>query len=539
MASLKLDPTTFLNTKVEFIADGRSLSEYDTLVVVGEKQITDSRVLPRFDVVNSLLKEAAEIDATTFCSAVVLRPPQKNDLGVQRIVFASTGPLNRDIDDARRYEEAAADGVKRALSAGAKTLVVFIDVESKIRNNPSYEQAELVSVLGALRALYKPLELREVAGKSSVKADCIAFLIPDASRITKVERLATALEAGRIVARDIGGSDPERMAAPKVVEYVAETLKGSDVKMEVIDDQEKLDKEFPLLGAVNRAASVIPRHHGRVILLEYVGEGEISETVLLVGKGITYDTGGADVKAGGVMAGMHRDKCGAAAVAGFFKTLSMLKPRGIRVVGSMSMIRNSIGENCYVADEIITSRAGVRVRVGNTDAEGRMVMTDLVCYMKEKIVKEKLINPQIYTIATLTGHVVMAFGPDYSAVLDNGPAKKKNNSRELYDHGCKMAEPIELSSIRREDYALCKGPSEYEDLLQCNNLPSTRTPRGHQLPAAFMIAASGLDKHGIDSDNPIPYTHIDIAGSAGPFPGIPAGTPLLALSARHIIPRLA
>ena len=123
--------------------------------------------------------------------------------------------------------------------------------------------------------------------------------------------------------------------------------------------------------------------------------------------------------------------------------------------------------------------------------------------------------------------------------MDNGPAKKKNNSLELYDHGCKMAEPIELSSIRREDYALCKGPSEYEDLLQCNNLPSTRTPRGHQLPAAFMIAASGLDKHGIDSDNPIPYTHIDIAGSAGPFPGIPAGTPLLALSARHIIPRLA
>ena len=69
-----------------------------------------------------------------------------------------------------------------------------------------------------------------------------------------------------------------------------------------------------------------------------------------------------------------------------------------------------------MADEIITSRAGVRVRVGNTDAEGRMVMTDLVCYMKEKIVKEKLINPQIYTIATLTGHVVMAFGPDYSVI---------------------------------------------------------------------------------------------------------------------------
>jgi len=310
------------------------------------------------------------------------------------------------------------------------------------------------------------------------------------------------------------------------------------VKLEIIEDQKKLDKEFPLLGAVNRAASVIDRHHARVILLEYVGEGDITENVFLVGKGITYDTGGADVKAGGVMAGMHRDKCGAAAVAGFFKTLSILKPRGIRVIGSMSMVRNSIGENCYVADEIITSRAGVRVRVGNTDAEGRMVMADLLCYMKERIAKENIKNAQIYTLATLTGHAVLAMGPQYSAVLDNGPARNNGTSRVLFDLGGRMAEPVELSSIRREDFEFHKGKSEYEDVLQCNNLPSSRTPRGHQSPAAFMILASGLDKHGQESDLPIPYTHIDIAGSSGPFPGVPTATPMLALAARHIMPRL-
>jgi leucyl aminopeptidase len=123
--------------------------------------------------------------------------------------------------------------------------------------------------------------------------------------------------------------------------------------------------------------------------------------------------------------------------------------------------------------------------------------------------------------------------------LDNGPARQKGTSRQLFDLGERIAEPVELSSIRREDYALCKGPSEYEDLLQCNNKPSSQTPRGHQLPAAFMIAASGLDKHGLDSDLPIAYTHIDIAGSAGPFPGIPRATPILALAARHILPHLA
>ena len=70
------------------------------------------------------------------------------------------------------------------------------------------------------------------------------------------------------------------------------------------------------------------------------------------------------------------------------------------------------------------------------------------------------------------------------------------------------------------------GPSEYEDILQCNNAPSTRTPRGHQIPASFMIVTSGLVKHGLDSASPLPYVHLDIAGSSGPFPGVPTGAPI-------------
>ena len=60
----------------------------------------------------------------------------------------------------------------------------------------------------------------------------------------------------------------------------------------------------------------------------------------------------------------------------------------LQVISSMAMVRNSVGSECYVSDEIITSRAGVRIRVGNTDAEGRMAMADVLCLMKEKAVKE-------------------------------------------------------------------------------------------------------------------------------------------------------
>jgi leucyl aminopeptidase len=88
-------------------------------------------------------------------------------------------------------------------------------------------------------------------------------------------------------------------------------------------------------------------------------------------------------------------------VAGLFHTLSLLRPKGIRVLGTMCLVRNNIGEESYVADEIIVSRAGKRIRIVNTDAEGRLAMLDSLCEAKEQSLNER--NPQLFTIATLTG----------------------------------------------------------------------------------------------------------------------------------------
>lgn len=269
--------------------------------------------------------------------------------------------------------------------------------------------------------------------------------------------------------------------------------------------------------------------------MSYEPPEQAQKTLILVGKGVTYDTGGTDIKAGGIMAGMHRDKCGSAAVAGFFQTVAHLKPKNIRVLGVMAMVRNSIGPDGYVADELITSRSGCRIRIGNTDAEGRMAMVDFLTYFKEKIINEKLANPEIFTIATLTGHACLAVGDNYSIILDNGPARVRGTGESLQKAGEKVGDLFEVSTIRREDFDFNKGKSEYEDILQCNNAPSSRTPRGHQLPAAFLIQVSGLEKHGLDSTVPIPFSHIDIAGSSGPFPGIPTGAPVAALTAKYLI----
>lgn len=203
-------------------------------------------------------------------------------------------------------------------------------------------------------------------------------------RTTSLVQQALRLDVGLRVAKDIGWGDPERMTPLKVQEYVLNALSNSSIKINVIDDINVISKEYPLFEAVNRAASVVERHKGRIIFLEYnpPNQSKVKETLFLVGKGVTYDTGGADIKAGGIMAGMSRDKCGAAAVAGFMKIVDLLKPEHVRVVAGMSMVRNSVGSNCYVADELITARSGALVRIGNTDAEGRMVMADVLCKVK-------------------------------------------------------------------------------------------------------------------------------------------------------------
>ncbi|KER29434.1 hypothetical protein T265_03902 [Opisthorchis viverrini] len=376
-----------------------------------------------------------------------------------------------------------------------------------------------------------PLEVREMLPEKYPKVTHIGLVNGDDTLL----KVASAIEEGRWIARDIGGSDPERMAAPAVVQYLQSVLSGAEgITMHV----EKVDgKKYPLMAAVNRAASVVSRHDGRVVHLNYVPPDSttIDTTLYLIGKGITYDTGGADVKAGGVMAGMHRDKCGAAAIAGFFMTLSRLQPPALSVSASLAFVRNSIGPDSYVSDEIIVSRAGKRVRIGNTDAEGRMVMADLLCEAKEKALKAK--NPFLFTIATLTGHVVRAY-KHFTAVMDNGPARLKCVSQELQSAGDLLSDLAEISTVRKEDYEFNKGRTEYEDILQCNNLPSSATARGHQVPAAFLVMASGLDKHGMDSLKPLPYTHVDVAGSAAEIHVLPTAAPLMMFASRYILPRV-
>ncbi|VDL91327.1 unnamed protein product [Schistocephalus solidus] len=404
------------------------------------------------------------------------------------LINAPTGPLDRDYDDSRRIYEAARAGTRKAVKLGFRSPLLVLGQLASAPEDAVWMQGiypQLNAIMGALTALYTPLEIREAFPERATKYDKLGVYKP----ARDVLKIAWAMEEGRGVARDICGSDPERMSAYRIVEYLEQVFENdSQVSMKA----ERVDPiKYPFCAAVNRAAKGVERHDGRIVTMEYQGSGTPQETLLFTGKGITFDTGGANIKTHNYMQGMHRDKCGAAAVAGFFKTLSMLKPRSLKVMGFMAFVRNSPGADAYIPDEILTSLAGRRVRVVNTDAEGRVVLTDMLYYAKEAALKES--NPHIFSIATLTGHARTTY-LDYPAVMDNGPARKINAASSLKNAGDKISDMVEISTIRREDYEITNGQSEYEDLMQSYHKGTSDYGRGHQLAAAFLLRASGLDE---------------------------------------------
>jgi len=222
--------------------------------------------------------------------------------------------------------------------------------------------------------------------------------------------------------------------------------------------------------------------------------------------------------------GTAREEVEAARLASV-RALAERKVPGLRVVALLGMVRNSIGEESFVSDEIITGRSGVRVRIGNTDAEGRLVLADLLAALKEGADPGTSV---LVSVATLTGHVYRAFGP-YVGAIENGPARARGFIRTLDEVGELLGEPLETTRPRREDYVFVAPKAPTEDVLSSNRLASVDTARGHQGPFAFIDVAAGL------RGSQLPFVHLDIAGVVVNPPdwqaGKPTGSPIAALVA--------
>ncbi|CAJ0582409.1 unnamed protein product, partial [Mesorhabditis spiculigera] len=494
---------------------------FDGVLVIGNCVKAASEVPALQSVANEIVEYASLNKAVS--SSAQLIPIGRSIIPGGRLIFSGTGPLHRDYDDVRRFSQAATRGMQLALQAGLRSpLLVTIP-------NANHPNAEFVAALGALMPSYTPLNVRIEENKQHLEKIGLLSFNPH------VEKLIAAMEEAFTVARDVGETDPQRMAPPRVAQYIKEAFSSGKIKVEITTDQDVILKEYPLMAAVNRAANCVPEHQARLIRLEYNPEGKVEETLFFVGKGVTIDTGGCDLKVNGVMHGMCRDKFGSAVVAGIFKILELLQPKGVKVVGYMCMVRNSIGSNAYTCDEVITARSGKRIHIYNTDAEGRITMLDPLTRAKDEALNET--NPHLYTLATLTGHAALSYGY-YAAFMDNGPAKTAGTSLKIQEAGDHYGQPIEISRLHHDDYDFHNAEGQQADIRQGNTRPSVQTLRGHMGPAAFLIRASGIEAHGNDSEKPLKFTHVDMGSCCGDHPSTSTPNPLIALTAGLILPHL-
>lgn len=215
----------------------------------------------------------------------------------------------------------------------------------------------------------------------------------------KVDADAQRLSEAVFLTRDLINTPANDMgpeALEKAFRMVARTHKA---RASVIKGQQLLKKNFPMVHAVGRASAQAPR------VLDMSWGNARHPKVTLVGKGVTFDTGGLNIKPGSSMALMKKDMGGAACVLGLAHLIMDAKlPVRLRVI--IGAVENSISANAFRPGDVLESRKGVSVEIGNTDAEGRLVLADCLALGDEE-------KPQIMIdMATLTGAARVALGPD-------------------------------------------------------------------------------------------------------------------------------
>lgn len=152
----------------------------------------------------------------------------------------------------------------------------------------------------------------------------------------------------------------------------------------------------------------------RCIVVYYQGNPDKKDVdIALVGKGITFDTGGLNLKPTGSMEDMYQDKGGACAVLGALQATIELRLKK-NVVFAMGFAENSIDNKCYKPSDILVSKKGITVEIGNTDAEGRLVLADTFTYVQENFKPKQLID-----LATLTGAIMVALGNETAGLFSN------------------------------------------------------------------------------------------------------------------------
>ncbi|MCU0863302.1 MAG: leucyl aminopeptidase [Planctomycetes bacterium] len=422
----------------------------------------------------------------TFRSVAVFHQGPK--AACQRLAVAGLGKA--EALDAEKLRRIAAVVQAHAAELGVTTFSLL--VPSAILAKVGAHAAGAAIAEGLHLGAYRYEPPRQQAAKPAKAQQAQVAAVGFASK--DEQAFAAGLEFGGIGAvATVFARDLENMAAnlctPSTLAKAAKKLAGGRLRVKVLDTAQCEKLGMGSFLGVARGSTEPPKF----LVLEYRVPGA-KQNVCVVGKGLTFDTGGISIKPAAKMDEMRYDMCGAGAVLGLFHALQHgglgeRKPKS-NIIGLIAATENCVGPDAQKPGDVVTAMDGHTIEVLNTDAEGRLVLADAICYGK------KFYRPaQIVDLATLTGAVVVALGHEVAGIMGND----QKLCDALIAAGKQADEPLwqlPLWDCHKEQMK-----SKFADLA---NINGGQHGNGSIAGGAFLSYFAG----------DTPWVHLDIAGTA-------------------------
>ncbi|BAT60958.1 cytosol aminopeptidase [Variibacter gotjawalensis] len=423
----------------------------------------------------NLLTRAAEAEGFRGKLGSVLEIVQPAGLSASRLVVIGTGK----IEDLTPNDLIRIGGIAAGRRGSVRETVIFCELSDGAM---SPERAAEVALGVRLRAYkfdrYKTKkgdDDREVKGRVSLGVSDV-----EASR--RADRASAAIASGVITARNLV-NEPPNVLFPEEFATRARELKKVGLTVEVLDAKalRKLGMNA-LLGVAQGS-----RKEARVVVMRWNGGKSGVAPVAFIGKGVTFDTGGISIKPAAGMEDMKGDMGGAACVTGLMQTLAMRRAK-VNAVGVIGIVENMPDGNAQRPGDIVTSMSGQTIEIINTDAEGRLVLGDVLWYVKQRFKPQFMID-----LATLTGAIIIALGQEFAGMFSND----NELCARLSAAGDRTGEKVWRMPLSRD----------FDKMIDSKFADMKNT--GGRLGGSI-TAAQFLQRY-VDAT---PWVHLDIAGTA-------------------------
>jgi len=405
-------------------------------------------------------------------SAMVVAAPV--GLSADRLVVVGTGAEK----DGAGLDWAQLGGLVAGKAVG-KTATVWVDLPG-VEASPE-NVADMALGVRLRRYSFDRYKTRKDDSKPNGTGRFV-FAVSDPAAAKKAFKAADGIATGVLLARDLV-NEPPNVLGPKEFAARAEALTKLGVEVEILDEKAMQKLGMRALLGVGQGST----RGSRVAIMRWNGGKAGAQPIAFIGKGVVFDSGGISIKPGGGMEDMKGDMAGAACVVGLMHALASRKAKA-NVVGAIGLVENMPDGSAQRPGDIVTTMSGQTIEIINTDAEGRLVLADVLWYVQDRFKPKFMID-----LATLTGAILVALAQEYAGLFSNNDEL----AQRITEAGKATGERV---------WRMPLGP-EFDKMIESKFADMKNSAGRH---GGSSTAAALLQKF----VNDVPWAHLDIAGTA-------------------------